>query len=171
MSPKPRRRSGSSSGSSSSSSSRSSRRSKTVKHHKSTNSMLYTIASSVIIFITFTVMQLANYLYDIGKEAWFMNITFPHLFIHFPGEWMENFIVLRYTAITRRIHVPKHSRPLKFTPSISFMGGGQLWMFAIGAGHYIYENYGKALYIRFKQYTRYIKYIHMIYTLYTLYTL
>jgi hypothetical protein len=25
--------------------------------------------------------------------------------------------------------------------SISFMGGGQLWMFAIGAGHYVYETY------------------------------
>eukprot|EP00428_Durinskia_dybowskii_P073480 CAMPEP_0170414130 /NCGR_PEP_ID=MMETSP0117_2-20130122/31901_1 /TAXON_ID=400756 /ORGANISM="Durinskia baltica, Strain CSIRO CS-38" /LENGTH=434 /DNA_ID=CAMNT_0010671993 /DNA_START=304 /DNA_END=1608 /DNA_ORIENTATION=- len=54
---------------------------------------------------------------------------------------MENFVFNRYSAITRRIHLPKHRTPMQFTPSISFMGGGQLWMFAIGVGHYVYENY------------------------------
>jgi len=53
----------------------------------------------------------------------------------------ESFILTQYSAITRRIHLPKHRTPLQFTPSVSFMGGGQLWMFAIGVGHFIYENY------------------------------
>eukprot|EP01038_Epipyxis_sp_PR26KG_P012821 gene12821-17191_t len=54
---------------------------------------------------------------------------------------IENFILNRYTSITRRIHLPKHRTPRQFTPSICFMGGGQLWMFAIGSGHYIFINY------------------------------
>jgi hypothetical protein len=56
-------------------------------------------------------------------------------------KYIGRFILNRYTAITRRIHLPKHRTPKQFSPSISFMGGGHLWMFAIGAGHYIYENY------------------------------
>jgi hypothetical protein len=36
---------------------------------------------------------------------------------------LEEFILDRYTSITRRIHLPKHLAPLQFTPSISFMGG------------------------------------------------
>lgn len=53
----------------------------------------------------------------------------------------ENFILARYTASTRRSHLPKYRTPSKFSPSICFMGGGQLWMFAIGVGHYVYENF------------------------------
>ena len=37
----------------------------------------------------------------------------------------ENFVFNRYTAITRRIHLPKHRTPKQFTPSICFMGGTQ----------------------------------------------
>jgi hypothetical protein len=88
----------------------------------STMDIFHALLYSLCMFFTFCFMQLLQYLCDIA-------------------EWFENFIVIRYTAITRRIHVPKNNRPLQFTPSISFMGGGQLWMFAIGAGHYIYENY------------------------------
>eukprot|EP00598_Pedospumella_elongata_P000596 CAMPEP_0184981058 /NCGR_PEP_ID=MMETSP1098-20130426/10912_1 /TAXON_ID=89044 /ORGANISM="Spumella elongata, Strain CCAP 955/1" /LENGTH=484 /DNA_ID=CAMNT_0027504579 /DNA_START=175 /DNA_END=1629 /DNA_ORIENTATION=+ len=53
----------------------------------------------------------------------------------------ENFVFNRYSAITRRIHLPKHRTPREFTPSVCFMGGGQLWMFAIGVGNYVYKNY------------------------------
>lgn len=35
----------------------------------------------------------------------------------------ENIVFNRYSAITRRIHLPKHRTPRQFTPSISFMGG------------------------------------------------
>jgi hypothetical protein len=35
----------------------------------------------------------------------------------------ENVVFSRYSAITRRIHLPKHRTPREFTPSISFMGG------------------------------------------------
>jgi hypothetical protein len=35
----------------------------------------------------------------------------------------EHCVLTLYTAITRRIHLPKHRTPNKFTPSISFMGG------------------------------------------------
>jgi hypothetical protein len=38
----------------------------------------------------------------------------------------EHFVLTLYTAITRRIHLPKHRTPNKFTPSISFMGGWYL---------------------------------------------
>ena len=37
--------------------------------------------------------------------------------------------------------MPKHLIPRRFNPSISFMGGGQLWMYSIGVGHYLYEHY------------------------------
>ncbi len=55
--------------------------------------------------------------------------------------FIENGVLSIYTLITRRIHLPKHKTPLQFTPSVSFMGGGHLWMFACGAGHYIHENF------------------------------
>jgi len=35
----------------------------------------------------------------------------------------ENFVFNRYSAITRRIHLPKHRTPREFTPSVCFMGG------------------------------------------------
>lgn len=35
----------------------------------------------------------------------------------------ENFVFNRYSAITRRVHLPKHRTPRQFTPSICFMGG------------------------------------------------
>jgi hypothetical protein len=53
-------------------------------------------------------------------------------------EWL---LLTYYTALTRRVNVPKNKAPKQFAPSISFMGGGHLWMFAIGVGHHIYENY------------------------------
>lgn len=54
---------------------------------------------------------------------------------------IETLVMGEYTSVTRRINLPKHKIPDKFTPSISFMGGGQLWMFAIGVGHFVFENY------------------------------
>lgn len=39
----------------------------------------------------------------------------------------ENFVFNRYSAITRRIHLPKHRTPRQFTPSICFMGGQTLF--------------------------------------------
>ena len=55
--------------------------------------------------------------------------------------YLEKFLLDLYTFVTRRVNVPKNKAPKQFCPSISFMGGGQLWMFAIGVGHHIYENY------------------------------
>ncbi len=46
--------------------------------------------------------------------------------------YTEKFLLNRYTAITRRVNIPKNKAPKMFAPSISFMGGGQLWMFSIG---------------------------------------
>lgn len=42
--------------------------------------------------------------------------------ISLPG-CAEHCVLSLYTAVTRRIHLPKHRTPQKFTPSISFMGG------------------------------------------------
>ena len=39
----------------------------------------------------------------------------------------------------KRITLPKNEAPASLVPSISFLGGGHLWMFAIGVGHFIYE--------------------------------
>mmetsp|Transcript_14497 Transcript_14497/g.21830 ORF Transcript_14497/g.21830 Transcript_14497/m.21830 type:complete len:341 (-) Transcript_14497:132-1154(-) len=54
---------------------------------------------------------------------------------------VEHFLMTGYTVVTRRCHLPKHKAPKQFCPSISFMGGGQLWMFAIGVGTWVYRNY------------------------------
>jgi len=55
--------------------------------------------------------------------------------------YIEGFLISRFTSMTRRIHLPRHRLSGQFTPSVCFMGGGQLWTFSIGVGHYIFENY------------------------------
>lgn len=56
----------------------------------------------------------------------------------------------RYTALVRRIyyHRAMSTQPhmsllhdSEILPSMSFLGGGQLWPFSLGVGHYLYKNY------------------------------
>ena len=106
-------------------------KSKEIKNNEETTSTspltyTWTLMTSIGLFFSFIAMQLVAAISGMGNTL---------------TECFESFIILRYTVTTRRIHAPKHQRPLQFTPSIAFMGGGQLWMFSIGAGHYIYENY------------------------------
>jgi hypothetical protein len=54
--------------------------------------------------------------------------------------YTERVLLNAYTFVTRKSFIQKN-KARKFSPSITFMGGGQLWMFAIGVGHYVYENY------------------------------
>jgi len=49
----------------------------------------------------------------------------------------ENFVFNRYSAITRRIHLPKHRTPREFTPSVCFMGGEFLSIIYVGFFHTI----------------------------------
>ena len=63
-------------------------------------------------------------------ESWclFCSFWFVLILNHIPSfnfieEWMESFVLTRYTNITKRLHIPKSEIPKNFTPSISFMGG------------------------------------------------
>ena len=47
----------------------------------------------------------------------------------------------RYSQYVKRIMLPKSDAPFELTPSICFMGGGNLWTFAIGVGHFIFRTY------------------------------
>lgn len=57
--------------------------------------------------------------------------------------WAESLVLLRYSAMVKRIYLSKSQffNHTEIVPSISFMGGGQLWVFGLGVGHYVYENY------------------------------
>ena len=86
------------------------------------------LVDSFLLLCSFFIMLVMNSLYSLRL---FDRVSYI----------IESIILNRYTALTRRVHVPKHMIPKQFTPSICFMGGGHLWMYAIGVGHYIYENF------------------------------
>ena len=61
-------------------------------------------------------------------------------FIHFIGSFFFN----RYSDMVKTTPIPKKNIACsegKIIPSVCFMGGGHLWSFALGIGHYIHENY------------------------------
>jgi len=98
--------------------------------------------SFVFVLIREMVDTVASFLY---LPAFIINLIVLLIsfgtFLHMSSSFLENLILTRYTETVRRSHLPKHRTPLKFAPSICFMGGGQLWMFALGVGHYVYENF------------------------------
>jgi hypothetical protein len=61
--------------------------------------------------------------------------------------WIGSFFFNRYSSIVRTKNIPKKDRDRvlssdgKITPSICFMGGGHLWSYALGIGHYLYQHY------------------------------
>ena len=61
-------------------------------------------------------------------------------------DWLNLFMSNRYSSfvdldnlVYKKSEMPCTSG--KIIPTISFMGGGHLWMFALGCGHYLFENY------------------------------
>jgi hypothetical protein len=61
-------------------------------------------------------------------------------------EWIGSFVRNRYSALVDldKMVFKKSELPCtsgKIVPSVCFMGGGHLWMFALGCGHYLWENY------------------------------
>ncbi len=46
-----------------------------------------------------------------------------------------------YATWLVRTYIPKHDIGLDFTPSVSFGGGGMLWCYYLGVGHFIYKNF------------------------------
>ena len=86
---------------------------------------------SVCLFVSAFVAQ--------GKDTF--HVTFS---MNSVVSWVGSFVTNRYTAITQRIHIPKAELSCSkglIVPSVSFLGGGHLWSFAIGVGHHLFENY------------------------------
>ena len=49
---------------------------------------------------------------------------------------------LRYSGMVKNIHLPRGGcSDGKIVPSISFLGGGHLWSFALGMAHHMWRNY------------------------------
>lgn len=103
----------------------------------------FVLDSFIVLF--YKVIWAPVFLYEcfaLAFSFFFMMVlnAIPSISLHIV-DWIDAIIINRYTALTRRVHLPKHRAPKKFTPSISFMGGGQLWMYSIGVGHYVYEHF------------------------------
>jgi len=72
-------------------------------------------------------------------------------FLHMSSSFLENLILTRYTETVRRSHLPKHRTPLKFAPSICFMGG-KVILFLMTDYIYIYIYiYINIMYMNFNQ--------------------
>ena len=46
-----------------------------------------------------------------------------------------------YTGFSPPYFLPKLAAGSAIVPSVCFMGGGQLWPFALGVGHFLFENF------------------------------
>ena len=80
--------------------------------------------SFVFVLIREMVDTVASFLY---LPAFIINLIVLLIsfgtFLHMSSSFLENLILTRYTETVRRSHLPKHRTPLKFAPSICFMGG------------------------------------------------
>lgn len=56
--------------------------------------------------------------------------------------WVEWLLLQSYCYWVRRVYLPRnHSHVRSFRPSISVSGGGQLWPYGVGVGHYLHTHY------------------------------
>lgn len=85
--------------------------------------------SLVFVLIREMVDTIASFLY---LPAFIINLIVLLIscgtFLHMSSSFVENLILTRYTETVRRSHLPKHRTPLKFAPSICFMGGKVIFL-------------------------------------------
>jgi hypothetical protein len=80
------------------------------------NAFLHSSVQSMVLALLYLPVLLLSSLGLLVSFLYMVNFSF------FVGI-CESCVMGAYTAMTRRVHLPKHRRPRKFTPSISFMGG------------------------------------------------